>query len=101
VHFTPVQVFSDNSVYAVCAESHDDLWAATGAGPVVYLTGTGGSRFVAVPGLPPTPVTALIPSAAGGHWLATQDGRVLREQKGEFTTLEMSREPDAHPVLAM
>ena len=43
----------------------------------------------------------MIPSVSGGLWLGTEDGRVLREEAGRFTGVEVSKGLERHPVLAL
>src|SRR5208283_5101074 len=58
-------------------------------------------RFDASQNVPGTVMTTLVSAFGGGHWLGTQDGRILREQNQKFTEIQMPKEAGNQPVLAM
>jgi ligand-binding sensor domain-containing protein/signal transduction histidine kinase len=101
IHFTTADGLANNTVLSVCVDNEGNVWASTSAGTVHRFTGNGVTRFDARQGLP-APVTVMVSAAAGGLWLGTQDGKILREKNGKFTGVEtMSNLLEHDPVLAL
>jgi ligand-binding sensor domain-containing protein len=98
---TTADGLADDSVLSVCLDDQGALWASTAVGTVQRYTGSQMTTFDGGQGLPGTPATVLIPSAAGGLWVGMQDGKILREQNGIFSTNLAGVDPEHCPVLAL
>jgi len=68
---------------------------------VHHFNGQNLVRFDVTQGLPGSPVTVMVPASAGGLWLGTQDGKILREESNKFTTSATLTNSGGSPVLAL
>lgn len=85
----------------MCLDSEGNVWASTAAGTIHCFTKTNNVRFDLPRSLSGRTVTVLIPALAGGLWLGTDDGSVLREEKGRFVVVQSGNKLGRHPVLAL
>ena len=75
----------DDDVLAVAVEADGTLWASTRAGGLVRLVAGGLTRWLPLmAGLPSSAIGAILPARAGGLWLGTANGEILRGQGGRF-----------------
>jgi signal transduction histidine kinase/ligand-binding sensor domain-containing protein len=99
VHFTTGNGLAEDTILFMCADPTDTVWAGTGAGTLHRLNEQGVSVMEAPLGLLGGRPTVMVPVPGGPRWLGTQDGRIVREENGNFT--EVFRDAGRHPVLAL
>ncbi len=98
MQFTTANGLAENTVLAVCADSESNVWASTSAGTIHRFAGQNVTRFDATEG---SAVTAMIPASGGGLWIGTQDGQILREKNGKFSSVPALKNSESFPVLAL
>ena len=100
VHYTTANGLADDNVLAVCSDADAGIWVSTGAGTIHHFAGQSMIPSDAMEAPMGTPVTTMIP-AAGGLWLGTQDGQILRWENEKFTVVEESKNLGNFPILVL
>lgn len=100
VHLTTANGLADDNILASCVDGEGGVWASSGSGTVTRFFGRTVNRFDTEQGLPEAPVTAMM-AGAGGLCLGTQDGQILREDHGKFTSEPAAKSLGNFPVLAL
>jgi ligand-binding sensor domain-containing protein/signal transduction histidine kinase len=100
VHYTTANGLADDNVLAVCSDADAGIWASTGAGTIHHFAAQSMIPSDGMEAPMGTPVTTMIP-AAGGLWLGTQDGQILRWENGKFTVVEESKNLGNFPIMVL
>jgi signal transduction histidine kinase/ligand-binding sensor domain-containing protein len=97
LHFTTADGLVDDRLLAVAVDEGGTVWVSTASGALQSISG----EEITNAGPLDSPVTAMVPSASGGLWLGTEDGSVLRLDKGPPRVVRATMGSQPHAVLAL